>query len=77
MAKLLGSDIVTTAELEEFAKGTVKLSDFQDLSEDVYDDQLARANISEAQAANFKWACIIGAVSLLINLGLTIYLLVR
>ncbi len=77
MAKLLGSDIVTTSELEEFSKGAVKLSEFQTFVEDVTEDIKARVETAEAQAGSFKWACIIGGASLLINLGLTIHLLVR
>jgi hypothetical protein len=64
MGKILGNDVVTTAE-------------FQAFEEDVMQDLQVRVNVASATASNLKWGFIIGGIVTLINLGLVVYVLIR
>jgi hypothetical protein len=64
MGKILGNDVVTTAEFEAF-------------EEDVMQDIQVRINVAEALGKNLKWGFIIGGIITLINLSLVVYALIR
>ena len=64
MGKILGNDVVTTAE-------------FQAFEEEVMLDIQERINVTQALAGNLKWGFIIGGIITLLNLSLVVYILIR